>query len=161
MSNREFYAQCCAGERDRFRNVFAAVPDSGLDWKPEEKSRTTRELMGHMLGHDQDLVQLIDEGRIDHRMQVPFDTVEEALEIFDRNSEELAGRLATMDDEAFGRTAKMWVGDHLAWESSAAEILWGFLFDSIHHRGQLSTYLRPIGSKVPAIYGPSADSQDS
>ena len=34
---------------------------------------------------------------------------------------------------------------------------WGFLFDIIHHRGQLSTYLRPLGSTVPQIYGPSAD----
>ena len=34
---------------------------------------------------------------------------------------------------------------------------WGFLFDIIHHRGQLSTYLRPMGSTVPQIYGPSAD----
>ncbi len=31
------------------------------------------------------------------------------------------------------------------------------LFDAIHHRGQLSVYLRPMGSKVPSIYGPSAD----
>jgi len=34
---------------------------------------------------------------------------------------------------------------------------WGFLLDAIHHRGQLSTYLRPMGSTVPAIYGPSGD----
>ena len=34
---------------------------------------------------------------------------------------------------------------------------WGFFFDMIHHRGQLSTYLRPMGSTVPQIYGPSAD----
>ena len=37
------------------------------------------------------------------------------------------------------------------------EMLWGFLFDAIHHRGQLSSYLRPMGAKVPSIYGPSAD----
>jgi len=36
-------------------------------------------------------------------------------------------------------------------------MLWGFLFDAIHHRGQLSSYLRPMGAKVPSIYGPSAD----
>ena len=36
---------------------------------------------------------------------------------------------------------------------------WGFLLDQIHHRGQLSTYLRPMGAKVPAIYGASADEQ--
>ena len=34
---------------------------------------------------------------------------------------------------------------------------WGFLLDMIHHRGQLTTYLRPMGSTVPQIYGPSAD----
>ena len=34
---------------------------------------------------------------------------------------------------------------------------WGFLFDIVHHRGQISTYLRPMGSTVPQIYGPSAD----
>lgn len=37
------------------------------------------------------------------------------------------------------------------------QILWLFLFDGIHHRGQLSTYLRPMGAAVPSIYGPSAD----
>ncbi len=62
-----------------------------------------------------------------------------------------------MSDEAWGANAKMWAGDHLAWEASAGEIMWGFLFDQIHHRGQLSTYIRPAGGKVPGIYGPSAD----
>jgi uncharacterized damage-inducible protein DinB len=37
------------------------------------------------------------------------------------------------------------------------ENAWGFLLDIIHHRGQLSMYLRPMGSTVPQIYGPSAD----
>jgi uncharacterized damage-inducible protein DinB len=37
------------------------------------------------------------------------------------------------------------------------DMAWGFMLDQIHHRGQLSTYLRPMGAKVPQIYGPSAD----
>ena len=44
-----------------------------------------------------------------------------------------------------------------AWEDALSQMVWGFLFDAIHHRGQISTYLRPMGSKVPSIYGPSAD----
>jgi uncharacterized damage-inducible protein DinB len=40
---------------------------------------------------------------------------------------------------------------------SATDTAWGFLVDIIHHRGQLSTYLRPMGAKVPQIYGPTAD----
>ena len=43
------------------------------------------------------------------------------------------------------------------WEDTVGELVWGHLLDGIHHRGQLSTYLRPMGSKVPSIYGPSAD----
>jgi uncharacterized damage-inducible protein DinB len=36
-------------------------------------------------------------------------------------------------------------------------LAWMLMLDAIHHRGQLSTYLRPMGGKVPSIYGPSAD----
>ena len=39
----------------------------------------------------------------------------------------------------------------------AAGMAWGFLFDIIHHRGQITTYLRPMGSTVPQVYGPTAD----
>jgi uncharacterized damage-inducible protein DinB len=42
-------------------------------------------------------------------------------------------------------------------EQPVSEFLWMIFFDAIHHRGQLTTYLRPMGSKVPAIYGPSGD----
>jgi uncharacterized damage-inducible protein DinB len=42
-----------------------------------------------------------------------------------------------------------------------SQFLWFILFDAIHHRGQLSAYLRPMGGKVPSIYGPSADSKST
>jgi uncharacterized damage-inducible protein DinB len=41
--------------------------------------------------------------------------------------------------------------------ASGYDQAWGFFFDMIHHRGQLSTYLRPMGSTGPPIYGPTAD----
>ncbi len=42
-------------------------------------------------------------------------------------------------------------------EATVRDLLWLFLFDAVHHRGQLSVYIRPMGGKVPLIYGPSAD----
>lgn len=45
------------------------------------------------------------------------------------------------------------------WTDKKKNMLWGFLFDMVHHRGQLSAYIRPMGGKVPSIYGPSADSE--
>jgi uncharacterized damage-inducible protein DinB len=70
---------------------------------------------------------------------------------------ELEKRLATLDDMAWGEKARFLVDGNVVWETTLGEMLWGILFDAIHHRGQLSTYLRPMGGKVPSIYGPSAD----
>jgi uncharacterized damage-inducible protein DinB len=52
-----------------------------------------------------------------------------------------------------------WEGklDFFGNERAASPMAWSFLFDIVHHRGQITTYLRPMGSKVPQIYGPSAD----
>ena len=157
MDNKSFFAACCSQEYPRFLKVLEAVPDGGLDWRPEPKARTTRELVGHLLGHEQDLVELADDGTIHHRMVVPFTNMAEAIELYKEAHAQLEARLAGLSDDAWGRTAQMFVGEHMAWEGATYEMMWGFLFDAIHHRGQLSTYLRPMGSKVPAIYGPSAD----
>jgi uncharacterized damage-inducible protein DinB len=56
-------------------------------------------------------------------------------------------------------SADRWNGKLLFFgqDRSASEMAWGFLFDIVHHRGQITTYLRAMGSTVPQIYGPSAD----
>jgi uncharacterized damage-inducible protein DinB len=46
------------------------------------------------------------------------------------------------------------------WKAKKYDMAWGFLFDAIHHRGQLATFLRAMGTTVPAIYGPSADEKN-
>jgi uncharacterized damage-inducible protein DinB len=62
-----------------------------------------------------------------------------------------------MDEEAWNRTAQFYVNGKVVSEQPVGTFLWFILFDAIHHRGQLAAYLRPMGGKVPAIYGPSAD----
>ena len=75
----------------------------------------------------------------------------------DRSHRELVERVGTLDDAAWERPVHLYFGDQLALEQPLGEFMWGILFDTIHHRGQLSAYLRPMGGKVPSIYGPSAD----
>ena len=76
---------------------------------------------------------------------------------YEKNAAALDARLADVNDEAWARPVRMIVDGAVMWEAPLGEMLFGFLFDAIHHRGQLSSYLRPMGAKVPAIYGPSAD----
>lgn len=62
-----------------------------------------------------------------------------------------------LDEARWDAKARLLVNGAVAWETSLGDMLFGFLFDAIHHRGQLSSYLRPMGAKVPSIYRPSAD----
>jgi uncharacterized damage-inducible protein DinB len=71
---------------------------------------------------------------------------------YDSQSAAMAERWRTLP-------AERWSGklDFFGTPRDAAGMAWSFLFDIVHHRGQITTYLRPMGSTVPQIYGPSAD----
>ena len=80
-------------------------------------------------------------------------------ESFDKGMEKLNEDVEEISEKAWEKnmiTLKLPGGE---WEDTISGIAWGFLFDAIHHRGQLSTYLRAMGAKVPSIYGPSADTK--
>jgi len=157
MSNTQFFRQMLSGEFDKFHNVLAAVPGDKLSYQPEPKARTAEALVGHLIGHVQDLSELLDDGVINHRNQVPFDSIDAGVELFDKSFRELEAKLENVSAEAWQKAADFKVGEQVIMTAPAQMMMWMLLFDSIHHRGQLSTYLRPMGSKVPAIYGPSAD----
>jgi len=70
---------------------------------------------------------------------------------------DLVWLLATVDDAKWDSKARLLMDGKAGWETTLGDMLFGFLFDAIHHRGQLSSYLRLMGAKVPSIYGPSAD----
>ena len=112
-----------------------------------------------MIGHNQDLIELLDDGVIHHRNQVAFGTIDDAVATLDQTFGEVIDRLGQVDEETWMSPAKFMAGDHMVMEAPRMQLAWMMLLDAIHHRGQLSTYLRPMGSKVPAIYGPSADDE--
>ncbi len=157
MSNREFFASMLEGETERFAGVLAAVPGDRLDWRPEPKARTARELLGHLIGHDQDIEELAQTGTINHRMQVPFDDHAHALRLFGESRAAAARAVRALDDATWAEPGRFLVNGQQIYELPRMQLGWILFLDSIHHRGQLSTYLRPMGSSCPSIYGPSAD----
>ena len=69
-----------------------------------------------------------------------------------------SSQLRTLDAEAWHQQAWLIQGDgDILLKDTIGGLLWIALFDFVHHRGQLSTYIRPMGGTVPSIYGPSAD----
>lgn len=158
MTNREFFLHHCAAEFPRFLGVLEATPADRLEFRPHPKSRSAYELIGHLIGHEQDLVELAGTGRINHRMQVPFTTLPDGLATYRQAHESLEQQVRAMNDAAWESPGQFLLDGKVIYEYPRRDLAWMLLFDGLHHRGQLSTYLRPMGGKVPSIYGPSGDS---
>ena len=76
---------------------------------------------------------------------------------FERSARETATRVANLSDDELNQTMKFPSGPGTMSDMRRMDVLWLSLMDQIHHRGQLSVYLRMAGGKVPSMYGPSAD----
>lgn len=157
MSNREFFRSRWAGESIGFCRVIGAVNEERADWTPDPRSRSARRLVAHLIGHVQDLNELMDDAVIHHRNEVPFASIVEAVATFRDESAELDRKLAEMSDEDWIKPSRFLVDEHEIMAAPVRDAAWMLLFDSVHHRGQLTTHLRAIGGKCPALYGPSAD----
>ena len=76
---------------------------------------------------------------------------------FERNAQAVTDRMAKLDEKGWTKQGQFLMAGAPPWKDTIENFVWGMFFDAIHHRGQLTTYLRPMGGKVPSIYGPSAD----
>jgi hypothetical protein len=153
---REYFVECFDAEKPKFVRVLRAIPDGQEGYKPHPRSTSTGDLAWLLASELRDACELIDHGEVNFELR-PAPALSEAIAEYERNAEDLQKRLATVDDAAWDRNVRFLVNGATVWETTLGDMLFGFLFDAIHHRGQLSTYLRPMGGKVPSIYGPSAD----
>ena len=157
MTNKDFFVQIAASEYPRFVGVLKSAPQDRLEYRPHPKSRSAHQLIGHLIGHEQDLQELLDTGTINHRVHVPFTSIDEALSIYQAARAAVEAKLPAMKDGDWDALGRFLVNGHTIMEAPRRDLAWMLMFDAIHHRGQLSTYLRPMGAPVPSIYGPSAD----
>lgn len=156
MNNREFFAQRLKMEIPAFVSVIRAMPEDQLDYKPHEKNTPAGALAWQIATEMGGLVNLLETSDIDYTM-AERPSMDEVASAVERHANTVAERVLTTADERWDGPGRFLYNGHVVWEASVSDIAWGFLFDMVHHRGQLSAYLRPMGGKVPAIYGPSAD----
>jgi uncharacterized damage-inducible protein DinB len=157
---REFYLERRRAELPVFMKVLRALPADKMDYKPHERSPSAEQLVWTLTWELSTCVTVAREHRGEWRSD-PAPPLGEMIAMFERSSNELIESVAAMDDAAWDAPAKFYYTGKMVSEQPASGFLWMVHFDSIHHRGQLTTYLRPMGSKVPAIYGPSADERPS
>jgi uncharacterized damage-inducible protein DinB len=144
------------------RKCLERVPADKFDWKPHEKSMTFGRLashLGEMFGWTKPTIEQggIDFATMDYK---PFEpkTNEELLAQFDSAVAETVSVLKNTSDETFMENWTMRNGEQVYFNMPKIAVMRSFVMNHIiHHRGQLSVYLRLNDIPVPSIYGPSAD----
>ena len=141
------------------RECLEKVPMEQADWKPHERSME----LGYMAQLIADMPRwiryAIDEGVVDFETYEPFQgkTTEEVLKHFDAEVELTEKVLGELADNRLDDTFRLQRGEQKLMESTLRETISSTINHLVHHRGQLSVYLRLLGQPVPSIYGPSAD----
>jgi uncharacterized damage-inducible protein DinB len=147
------------------RRTLERVPDEKLGWKPHEKSGTMGWLAGHVAGISSWPVMTIDHDSLDIApkggapAQAPAPASRKALlELFDKNAAEGRAALARATDKQLLGPWSLLSGGQTLFTMPRIAVLRGFVMNHlIHHRAQLTVYLRLNNIPVPALYGPSAD----
>jgi uncharacterized damage-inducible protein DinB len=135
------------------KRVFSAVPEHKKEYRPDPNARNAWELAWHLANAD---VQVLD-GIADLKFTMGSPakkpaTVAELVDWYDENIKRASDRVRALSAEQLLTPIQFFTFNF------PAVFYLGFLNNhSIHHRGELATYLRPMGSKVPSIYGGSFD----
>lgn len=157
MDEKALFLQFWEREAPATRKVISRIPQDKSDYKPEPKSRNAREIAWLIVMEEKVLAEGLEKGTVEWQDFPAPETVEEILSTYDHNHEDLTKRLYALDHSVWEKEFRFVYGDFEISRGTGYHFGWEFLFDAVHHRGQLSTYLRPMGSTVPSIYGPSAD----
>ncbi len=144
------------------RTCLERVPADKFDWKPHEKSMEFGRLAAHIAEMFDWTPATLQQPELDFAKwdYKPFEpkTTDDLLEYFDKNVAEAIDVLRNTSDDVFMENWTMRNGDQVYFTLPKIAVMRSFVMNHIvHHRGQLSVYLRLNDISVPSIYGPSAD----
>lgn len=145
-------------ERAITTSVIAAMPAGRENYTPEAKSRAALDLAWHIASVEVWMMDAVCDGHFgalepDRPGQIR--SPKDVLAWYEQNAPQALERTRGLSGEQFAKEVDFFG----KMQAPAVSYLTLMVKHTAHHRGQLSTYLRPMGAKVPSIYGPSADTQ--
>jgi len=152
---QEVYLGALKNESRITKKILEAVPADQADYRPEPASRTANDLVRHIAAADNRFVETPIKGIFDTNPMIPEDvkTPQEVANWYEARFTKNFEALAKLSGEQLTKT----VDFRGMFQRPAVMFLMIGLHHTIHHRGQLSSYLRCMGGKVPSIYGESYD----
>jgi uncharacterized damage-inducible protein DinB len=148
-------------ETKNTRKILEVVPEDKFAWKPHDKSMTLGRLSGHIAELPNWAVHTVQVDTLELTPgQKPFSPTsrDELLQKFDANVSEAHTALAGVKEEQLTTIWRLKFGERTVIEMPRAAVIRATVMNHlVHHRGQLSVYLRLLDIPVPGMYGPSAD----
>lgn len=149
MDEKALFTKFWTQETTTTRKVFERIPD-GSTYTPDPKSRPAKDIAWQIVCEEKMIIEALETGKVEWAPGPMPATMKEIIEVYEKQDVPARWQKLPLD---------RWNGPltFFGSERKGSEMAWGFLFDIVHHRGQITTYLRAMGSTVPQIYGPSAD----
>lgn len=162
----EWFLAELESEAAKSRRVLEHAPTGKRDWKPHDRAMAFGYLCELVATIPSWIAMSITMDELDikpkegqgHR-PAPMNSPEELIAGLDRTVAQAREALQKTTDEHLATKWKLLAGGELAMEQPRYEVIRDAFLHSAHHRGQMTTYLRMLGSKVPSVYGPTADDQ--
>jgi len=143
------------------RTILALVPERHADWKPHAKSFALGKLAVHVADMYSWVVGAMEHTEIDFATGYPmssFTTTADLLALFDQNFAAASAAFEGKSDAHFMAPWSLRNGEHIFYTLPRGQCLRSTVFNHIiHHRAQLTVYLRLLDVPIPGLYGPSAD----
>jgi uncharacterized damage-inducible protein DinB len=153
MTEKEIYIKGMESELPLTLKVLRAIPAGQESFKPHERSQTAKQIVETLVGEVGAMKGFLN-GEENVFKRPDFSTMEQAIKMYEESFSDLMNTVKAAADEEFQKPTAGMMGKFFPLRIDAMR---AFANDTIHHRGQLSVYIRLAGGKVPAIYGPSAD----
>ena len=164
MKLTDFYLAEMDSEVDRSRRALEQVPEGKYDWKPHEKSMIFGYL-GNMVATMPTWIAMeVNQEELDvapaegsNMEQKRLDTSEELVQALDKAAAAARSALEQTTEEHLMTSWRLLARGQVVMELPCYVFIQDTINHWAHHRGQMTVYLRLLGAKVPALYGPSAD----
>ena len=162
MTQKESVIEEFKREANGNRKILERVPFEKADWKPHEKSMSIARLASHLAENTGWITEILQNDELDFagRAYKPYvaTSKEDLLTVFQDRYDKALAALEAASDQDLEKHWLVRVGPKVMQNNTKLEAIRGWtLSHMIHHRGQLSVYLRMLDVAVPGMYGPSAD----
>jgi uncharacterized damage-inducible protein DinB len=147
-------------EHNITKSIIEAIPRDKGDYRPDAISKTAMELAWHIVVAEMRFLDALPAGAFDFSPRPRPDSIRNSQELADWYAEQIEPRFEKLTALSNEQLLKV-VDFRGMFQMPAVMYLDFILHHSIHHRGQLSMYLRPMGAKVPSIYGESYDAAEA